>query len=106
MTLRLPLLDLSREAAIRCYEKISAKRRKWLDAQLKDKKIKRGPLLIKYDSSLSNTFQTKFRVRWEGLFLVKEKYRNGTYLLEDLDDTIRSSRVNVYQLKKYVSRMM
>ena len=40
MVLWMSLLDLSRDEAIQCYEDVSAKRRKWFDAHLKDKDIK------------------------------------------------------------------
>ena len=106
MVLRMPLLDLSRDEAIQCYENVSAKRRNWFDAQLKDKDIKKGSLVVRYESYLDTTFQTKFRERWEGPFIVREVFDNGSYQLQDLDDMVHPTRVNGYRLKKYISKVM
>lgn len=61
---------------------------------------------MRYDSSLDTTFQTKFRERWEGPFIVREVFDNGSYQLQDLDGMVHPMRVNGYRLKKYISRVM
>ena len=42
---------------------------------------------MRYDSSLDTTFQTEFRESWEGSFIVREVFDNGSYQLQDLDGT-------------------
>ena len=63
-------------------------------------------MVLRYNSKLDNTFHKKFQIKWEGPFIVKEKFPNGTYQLADLDDTLHRARVNGYKLKKYYARLM
>lgn len=79
---------------------------KRLNVKVKNKEIKEGDLVLRYNSKLHNTFQKKFYIKWEGPLKVIESFANGTYQLADLDGTMHGSRVNGSRLKKYVSRRM
>ncbi|MCO5554991.1 hypothetical protein L7F22_008530 [Adiantum nelumboides] len=65
------------------------------NAKVKDKGIKKGDMVVRYNSKLDSTFQKKFQIKWQGPFLALERFPNGTYQLADLND-----------LKKYYARLM
>ncbi|MCO5573223.1 hypothetical protein L7F22_026992 [Adiantum nelumboides] len=76
------------------------------NAKVKDKGIKKGDMVLRYNSKLDSTFQKKFQIKWQGPFLVLDRFPNGTYQLADLDGTLHKARVNGYRLKKYYARLM
>ncbi|MCO5564639.1 hypothetical protein L7F22_018305 [Adiantum nelumboides] len=99
-------LLLDRENAIKYYENMS---QKWADAfnnKIKSKEICKSMLVMRYNSALDTTFQTKFKARWEGPFVVHEVFNNGSYQLKDLDGKMHKERVNGIRLKPYVTRIM
>ncbi|MCO5552572.1 hypothetical protein L7F22_006085 [Adiantum nelumboides] len=76
------------------------------NAKVKDKGIKEGDMVLRYNSKLDRTFQKKFQIKWQGPFLVLDMFSNGTYQLADLNGTPHKARVNGYRLKKYYARLM
>ncbi|MCO5591085.1 hypothetical protein L7F22_045062 [Adiantum nelumboides] len=76
------------------------------NAKVKDKGIKKGDMVLRYNSKLDSTFQKKFQIKWQGPFLVLDRFPNGTYQLADLNGTLHKARVNGYRLKKYYARLM
>ncbi|MCO5586391.1 hypothetical protein L7F22_040331 [Adiantum nelumboides] len=100
--LYLQCLQLDRALALEHYEQVL----KTSQAKVKDKGIKKGDMVLRYNSKLDSTFQKKFQIKWQGLFLVLDKFPNGTYQLADLNGTLPKARVNGYRLKKYYARLM
>ncbi|MCO5566642.1 hypothetical protein L7F22_020319 [Adiantum nelumboides] len=76
------------------------------NAKVKDKGIIKGDMVLRYNSKLDSTIQKKFQIRWQGPFLVLDRFPNGTYQLVDLNGTLHKARVNGYRLKKYYARLM
>ncbi|MCO5576664.1 hypothetical protein L7F22_030479 [Adiantum nelumboides] len=76
------------------------------NAKVKDKGIKKGDMVLRYNSKLDSTFQKKFQIKWQGPFLVLDSFPNGTYQLADLNGTLHKASVNGYRLKKYYARLM
>ncbi|MCO5592122.1 hypothetical protein L7F22_046117 [Adiantum nelumboides] len=75
-------------------------------AKVKDKGIKKGNMVLCYNSNLDSTFQKKFQIKWQGTFLVLDRFPNGTYQLAALNGTPHKARINGYRLKKYYARLM
>ena len=63
-------------------------------------------LVMRYNNALDSTFQTKFKARWEGPFMIHEVYNNGSYLLKDMDGKVHQERVNGLRLQPYTTRIM
>ncbi|MCO5611796.1 hypothetical protein L7F22_066055 [Adiantum nelumboides] len=99
-------LLLDRENAIKYYENISQKRADVFNSKIKVKEICKGMLVMRYNSALDTTFQTKFKARWEGPFVVHQVFNNGSCQLKDLDGKMHKARVNGIRLKPYVTRIM
>ena len=59
-------------------------------------------LVMRHNNALEGTFQTKFKVRWEGPFMIHEVFDNGSYQLKDLDGSMHKERVNGLRLKPYI----
>ncbi|MCO5588633.1 hypothetical protein L7F22_042590 [Adiantum nelumboides] len=72
------------------------------NAKVKDK-IKKGDMVLRKNSKLDSTFQKKFQIKWQGPFLVLDRFPNGTYQLADLNGTPHKAHVNGY---KYYARLM
>ena len=88
------------------YANMQEEKLKRVNAEIKNKNMVEGDLVLRYNSKLDHTFQKKFQIKWEGPFQVMEKFDNGTYQLADLDGALHANRVNGFRLKKYVARMM
>ncbi|MCO5564636.1 hypothetical protein L7F22_018302 [Adiantum nelumboides] len=99
--LYLQCLQLDRALALEHYELVLKTSQAKANAKVKDKGIKKGDMVLRYNSKLDSTFQKKFQIKWQGPFLVLDRFPNGTYQLADLNDTLHKARVNVYRLKKY-----
>ncbi|MCO5591266.1 hypothetical protein L7F22_045247 [Adiantum nelumboides] len=104
--LYLQCLQLDRALALEHYEQVSKTSQAKANAKVKDKGIKKGDMVLRYNSKLDSTFQKKFQIKWQGLFLVLDRFPNGTYQLADLNGTLHKARVNGYRLKKYYARLM
>ncbi|MCO5601173.1 hypothetical protein L7F22_055292 [Adiantum nelumboides] len=62
--LTLAELEWKREAAYECYKRQATQVRNKLDKEVKDKGIKEGDLVLRYDNRLDNRFDAKFETRW------------------------------------------
>ncbi|MCO5587799.1 hypothetical protein L7F22_041751 [Adiantum nelumboides] len=80
--LELERLELDCIAAIEHYAAQAEHQKQKLDEGLKDKGLKRGMLILRYDNPFDTRKDKKFMVRWEGPFLVYKKYTNGSYRLQ------------------------
>ena len=89
------------------YYALTLERNQWrVNQKFKDKEIREGDLVLRYDSKLDFTFRTRFVTKWEWPFHMKKKFTNGSYQLEDLDGVMHKNRVNGLRLKKYNVRIM
>ena len=70
------------------------------------KHIAKGDLVMKYESALDFTFQTKFCKKWSGPYEVTEVFRNGIYQLAKLDGSYLRHRINGVRLKLYFERAL
>ncbi|MCO5614037.1 hypothetical protein L7F22_068317 [Adiantum nelumboides] len=104
--LYLQCLQLDRALALEHYEQVLKTSQAKANAKVKDKGIKKGDMVLCYNSKLDSTFQKKFQIKWQGPFLVLDRFPNGTYQLADLNGTLHKVRVNGYRLKKYYARLM
>ncbi|MCO5608154.1 hypothetical protein L7F22_062360 [Adiantum nelumboides] len=104
--LYLQCLQLDRALALEHYEQVLKTSQAKANAKVKDKGIKKGDMVLRYNSKLDRTFQKKFQIKWQGPFLVLNRFPNGTYQLADLNGTLHKARVNGYRLKKYYARLM
>ncbi|MCO5607106.1 hypothetical protein L7F22_061298 [Adiantum nelumboides] len=104
--LYLQCLQLDRALALEHYEQVLKTSQAKANAKVKDKGIKKGDMVLCYNSELDSTFQKKFQIKWQGPFLVLDRFLNGTYQLADLNGTLHKARVNGYRLKKYYARLM
>ncbi|MCO5572142.1 hypothetical protein L7F22_025893 [Adiantum nelumboides] len=80
--LELERLELDRTTAIEHYVAQAMHRKKKFDENLKDKGLKKGMLVLRYDNRFDTKKYKKFMVRWEGPFLIYKKYTNGNYRLQ------------------------
>ncbi|MCO5602419.1 hypothetical protein L7F22_056550 [Adiantum nelumboides] len=71
---------------------------------LKDKELKRGMLVLRYDNRFDNRKDKKFLSRWKGPFLIRKKYSNGSYQLQEINGMLHKTRVNGWRLKPYFQR--
>ena len=99
-------LEWKREAAYECYRRKALQSAEKFNATLKDKGIKDGDLVLKYDNRLDNRFDAKFEARWQGPYIVKKIFNSSYYQLMDLDGKEHSKKVNGYRLKPYLSRIL
>ncbi|MCO5575135.1 hypothetical protein L7F22_028932 [Adiantum nelumboides] len=116
--LTLAKLEWKREAAYECYKSRSTQVKDKLNKKVKDKVIKEGDLVLRYDNCLDNCFDVKFNTRWQGLYIVKKAFNSSYYELMDLDGKEHfnssyyelmdlngkehSKKVNEYRLKPYL----
>ena len=61
------------------YEKMQSQAFEKINKKIKDKGIKEGNLMLRYNNKVDNTFQNKFQEKWEGPFKVVSCFPNGTY---------------------------
>ncbi|MCO5603134.1 hypothetical protein L7F22_057281 [Adiantum nelumboides] len=104
--LYLQCLQLDRALALEHYEQVLKTSQAKANSKVKDKGIKKGDMVLHYNRKLDSTFQKKFQIKWQGPFLVLDRFPNGTYQLADLNGTLHKARVNSYRLKKYYARLM
>lgn len=46
---------------------------------LKDKGVKEGDLVLRYDNRLDNRFDAKFETRWQEPYIVKKVFNSSYY---------------------------
>ncbi|MCO5602096.1 hypothetical protein L7F22_056224 [Adiantum nelumboides] len=86
------------------YFKQAERRRQKFNEGLKDKELKRGMLVLCYDNRFDNRKDKKFLSKWEGPFLIRKKYSNGSYQLQEINGKLHKTRVNGWRLKPYFQR--
>ncbi|MCO5547997.1 hypothetical protein L7F22_001453 [Adiantum nelumboides] len=96
-------LEWKQEAAYGCYKRKATQVKDKLDKEVKDKGIKEGDLVLRYDNRLDNRFDAKFETRWQGPYIVKKAFNSSYYQLMDLDGKEHPRKVNGYRLKPYLS---
>ncbi|MCO5554026.1 hypothetical protein L7F22_007552 [Adiantum nelumboides] len=79
--LTLAELESKREVAYECYKRKATQVKDKLDKEVKDKGIKEGDLVLRYD----NRFDAKFETRWQGPYIVKKAFNSSYYQLMDID---------------------
>ncbi|MCO5613208.1 hypothetical protein L7F22_067484 [Adiantum nelumboides] len=104
--LTLAELERKREVAYECYKRKATQVKDKLDKKVKDKGIKEGDLVLRYDNRLDNRFDAKFETRWQGPYIVKKAFNSSYYQLMDLDEKKHPRKVNGYRLKPYLSRIL
>ncbi|MCO5557438.1 hypothetical protein L7F22_011002 [Adiantum nelumboides] len=97
--LDLERLELDREMAIEHYATQAERCRQKFNEGLKDKDLKRGMLVLCYDNRFDMRKDKNFMPRWEGLYVIRKKYTNGSYRLQDISDKLPKTRVNGWRLK-------
>ncbi|MCO5605822.1 hypothetical protein L7F22_060006 [Adiantum nelumboides] len=104
--LTLAELEWKREVAYECYKRKATQVKDKLDKEVKDKGIKEGDLVLRYDNRLDNRFDANFETRWQGPYIVKKAFNSSYYQLMDLDGKEHPRKVNGYRLKPYLSRIL
>ena len=66
------------------YAREAERRRLQFNDKVIDKGIGKGALVLRYDNRFDYRKDGKFMARWQGPFLVKEKFENGSYQLQDI----------------------
>ena len=61
-------------------------------------------MVLRYDNRLDNEHGAKFQKRWEGPFFIFQKFKNGSYRLEDLSRRVHKTPVNGWRLKPCLRR--
>ncbi|MCO5598922.1 hypothetical protein L7F22_053021 [Adiantum nelumboides] len=102
--LDLERLELDREMAIEHYATQAERRRQKFNEGLKDKELKRGMLVLRYNNRFDTRKDKKFMPRWEGPYVIRKKYTNGSYRLQDISGKLHKTRVNGWRLKPYFQR--
>ncbi|MCO5557087.1 hypothetical protein L7F22_010643 [Adiantum nelumboides] len=74
-----------------------------LDKEVKDKGIKEGNLVLRYDNPFDNRFDAKFNTRLQGPYIVKEAFNSSYYQLMNLDGKEHPRKVNGYRIQSYLS---
>ncbi|MCO5554188.1 hypothetical protein L7F22_007714 [Adiantum nelumboides] len=77
--LYLQCLQLDRALALEHYEQVLKTSQAKANAKVKDKGIKKGDMVLRYNSKLDSTFQKKFQIKWQSPFLVLAKWLKKYY---------------------------
>ena len=102
--LDLQRLELDREAAMDYYIKQAIQQRDKINKKRKEKELEEGMMVLRYDNRLDNEHGAKFQKRWEGPFFIFQKFKNGSYRLEDLSGRVHKTPVNGWRLKPCLRR--
>ena len=102
--LDLQRLELDREAAMDYYIKQAIQQRDKINKKRKEKELEEGMMVLRYDNRLDNEHGAKFQKRWEGPFFIFQKFKNGSYRLEDLSRRVHKTPVNGWRLKPCLRR--
>ncbi|MCO5607624.1 hypothetical protein L7F22_061821 [Adiantum nelumboides] len=98
-------LGLDQESTVEYYATQAEKKRKKFNRNLVKKGIKESFLVLKYDNRLDRRKNGKFLLKWEGPFVVIQRFSNGSYQLGDLDGKVHHTLVNDWRLKAYHCRL-
>ncbi|MCO5610704.1 hypothetical protein L7F22_064945 [Adiantum nelumboides] len=99
--LDLQRLELDQEASIDYYITQANKKREQFNNKVKEKKLKEGMLVMRYDSRLDLSHSKKFLQRWESPYVIFKKFKNESYRLEDLSGKVHKYPVNGWRLKEF-----
>ncbi|MCO5564550.1 hypothetical protein L7F22_018214 [Adiantum nelumboides] len=102
--LDLERLELDREMAIENYATQAERRWQKFNEGLKDKELKKGILVLRYDNRFDTRKDKQFMPKWEGPYVIRKKYTNGSYRLQDISGKLHKTRVNGWKLKPYFQR--
>ncbi|MCO5580087.1 hypothetical protein L7F22_033953 [Adiantum nelumboides] len=102
--LELERLELDCTVAIEHYAAQAMHKKQELDENVKDKGLKRGMLVLRYNNRFDTKKDKKFMVRWEGPFLIYKKYTNGSHRLQDISGKLHKTWVNGWRLKHCFQR--
>ena len=69
--------------------------------KVKPGKIKVGDMVLKHSRAIVFDVRVKFRLNWEGLYLVKTVLPKGAARISDLEGNEFTKLVNLDHLKKY-----
>ncbi|KAH7431053.1 hypothetical protein KP509_08G027400 [Ceratopteris richardii] len=83
-------LSMKRELAVEHYINQAEKRSEDFNKQLKDEGLTEETLVLRYDNRP---------------FLIKTKFKNGSYQLMDMSGKLHKTKVNGWRLKKYWQRI-
>lgn len=103
--LDLQRLELDREKAVEHYAREAEKRRLQFNDKVTNKGIGKGALVLRYDNRFDYRHDGKFLAKWQGPYLVTEKFENGSYQLQDITGKVHHTRVNGWRLKPYFCRI-
>ena len=70
-------------------------------ALARKKNLMEDMLVLVCNSSLDKTFQRKFKHRWDGPYIIHNRFTNGTYELKSIDGSLMRERINGVRLKPY-----
>lgn len=103
--LDLQRLELDREKAVEHYAREAERRRLQFNDKVTNKGIGKGALVLRYDNRFDYRHDGKFLAKWQGPYLVTEKFENGSYQLQDITGKVHHTRVNGWRLKPYFCRI-
>ena len=69
--------------------------------KIKPRKVKEGNLVLKLTKPIMTDPRGKFKLDWEGPYLVKKLFSKGTAILSDLEGNEFREPINLDKLKKY-----
>ena len=98
---QLTLLDEKRVKAMyhsQLYQKRIARA---YNRKIKPRKVKEGDLVLKLTGPIMTDPQGKFKLNWEGSYLVKKLFSKGAAVLSDLEGNEFKEPTNLDKLKKY-----
>ena len=87
-------LKLDREVAMDYYIKKAIEQQDKINKKCKDKELEEGMLVLRYDNKVDNCHDLKFQNHWEGPFFIHQKFKNGSYRLEDFSRRVHKNPVN------------
>ena len=64
-------------------------------------KVKEGDLVLKLTRPIMTDPRGKFKLNWEGPYLVKKLFSKGTVVISDLEGNEFKEPINLDKLKKY-----
>ena len=102
--LDLQRLELDREVAMDYYIKQDIQQHDKINKKRKEKDLEEGMIVLRYDNRLDNEHGAKFQKHWEGPFFIFQKFKNGSYILEDISGRVHKTPVNGWRLKPCLRR--
>ncbi|MCO5576807.1 hypothetical protein L7F22_030627 [Adiantum nelumboides] len=98
-------LGLDQESAVKYYVAQAEKKQKKFNRNLVKQGIKESSLVLRYDNRFDRRKDGKFLLKWEGPFVVIQRFSNGSYQLGDLNGKVHQTAINGWRLKAYHCRL-